>query len=154
MYKKLLIPALLLSLTACANKPTKNETASADDELTDEELSQVLLLLGGKPQKVDSSKAGTFPLGSSGNPVRVGGPEGQRNYLSRLVCDNNEQVSAYERLGSSDVGPYGGIMDIYEVICDTDKGAVKHEVFLDMYHHDYIETRPAAGFIGLKPVKK
>lgn len=153
MHKKLLITALLFSLTACANKPTKTEKVSADSEPTDAELAQVLMLLG-QPQKVDASKADKFPLGSKENPVRVGGPEGQRNYLSRLVCDNNEQVSAYDRLGSSDIGPFGGVMDIYEVICDTDKGVVKHEVFLDMYHHDYVETRPAAGFIALKPNKK
>jgi hypothetical protein len=153
MYKKLLITALLISLTACTNKPTKTEKASADSQLTDAELEQVITLLG-QPQKVDASKIDKFPLGSKENPVRVGGPEGQRNYLSRLICDNNEQVSVYGRLGSSDIGPYGTIMDIYEVICDTDKGAVKHEVFLDMYHHKYIESRPAAGFIALKPNKK
>lgn len=153
MYKNLLIATLLISLSACANKPTKTENASADSEPTDAELSQVLMLLG-QTQKVDASKIDKFPLGSKENPVRVGGPEGQRNYLSRLICDNNEQVSAYGRLGSSDIGPYGGIMDIYEVICDTDKGVVKHEVFLDMYHHNYVETRPAAGFIALKPNKK
>lgn len=153
MHKKLLITALLFSLTACANKPAKTEKPSADSEPADAELAQVMMFLG-QPQKADASKTDKFPLGSKENPVRVGGPEGQRNYLSRLVCDNNEQVSAYGRLGSSDVGPYGTIMDIYEVICDTDKGVVKHEVILDMYHYNYIETQPAAGFIALKPNKK
>jgi len=57
-------------------------------------------------------------------------------------------------LGNSDIGPFGGITDIYEVICDPDKGVVKHEAFLDMYDHDYVETRPAAGFIALKPGEK
>lgn len=153
MYKKFLITTLLLSLTACANNPSKPEQASADIEPTGAELAQVMMLLG-QPQKVDVSKTDKFPLGSKENPVRVGGPEGQRNYLSRLICDNNEQVSAYGRVGSSDIGPYGGIMDIYEVICDTDKGAIKHEIFLDMYHDNHIETRPAAGFIALRPNKK
>lgn len=121
MYKNLFITALLILLTACANKQ----------------------------YKIDQ-----FPLGTQENPVRVGGPAGQRDYLSRLVCDNNEQVSAYVRLGSSDIGPYGNIIDIYEVICDTDKGVVTHDVFLDMYHYDYVEIRPAAGFIALKPSNK
>lgn len=153
MFKIFFVMALLFSLAACANKPTTTEKESKGREPTDAELAQVLMLLG-QSQKVDTSKADKFPLGSQENPVRVGGPEGQRNYLSRLVCDNNEQVSAYDRLGSSDIGPFGGVMDIYEVICDTDKGVVKHEVFLDMYHHTYTETRPAAGFIALKPNKK
>jgi len=144
MFKQLIILAFAITLSSCANNTTKTKEK-------DEDLSSALTSLFGEPKKVDEKKLDKFPLGSEKNPIRVNGPKGQRDYLSRLVCDNNEPVSAFERMGSAGASPFGTIMDIYEVICDTNKGVVKHEVFLDMYHAQYVETRPAAGFIALKP---
>lgn len=149
MLKNTLILILALSLTACATKPAKSEK---ETQVSDANSAQALsTLLGFKQKKVDEKKLAKYPLGSKDNPIRVDSPSGQVGYLSRLVCDNNEPVSAFERLGSAEASPFGSIMDIYEVICDTNKGVVKHSVYLDMYHADYEETRPAAGFIELKP---
>ena len=142
--KTCLVASISLLITACAT--TQEPTAQADDD-----VAYSLAALFGENIDVDEKTLAQYPLGSEENPVRVDGPMGQRIYLSRLVCDNNEQVSAFQRSGSAGIGPFGNIIDIYEVICDTNQGAVSHSVYLDMYHGDYKETRPAAGFIALKP---
>ena len=136
--------------TACATQP-KQPTAQ---EASDEELTSALVALFDENIQVDEKSLENIPLGTKENPVRVQGPMGQRDYLSRLVCDNNEPVSAFQRSGSAGIGPFGNIIDLYDVICDTNKGAVNHSVYLDMYHGDYEETRPAVGFVALKPGKK
>lgn len=134
------------ALTACATKPEPSA-----QEASDEEVTAVLTALFGESIEVDEATLAQYPLGSKENPIRVDGPMGQRSYLSRLICTNNEQVSAFQRTGNAGVGPFGNIIDLYEVICDTYQGAVTHTVYLDMYHGDYEETRPAAGFIAVKP---
>jgi hypothetical protein len=113
------------------------------------ELNQVASI-----ERVDDKKETNLidqhPLGSAKNPIRASGPEGERQYLSRLICENDEPVSAFSRDGSSGIGPYGSILDIYTVVCDTDEGAINHTIFMDMYHDDYKEKRPAHGFKALK----
>ena len=149
MIKNILIAILALSLVGCASKPTKSEK---ETHVSDADAAKALSqLLGGKQKNVDEKKLAKYPLGSKDNPIRVGGPGGQRSYLSRLVCENNEPVSSFNRQGSAGAGPFGSILDIYEVLCDTNKGVVTHSVYLDMYHGDYEETRPAAGFLALMP---
>ncbi len=149
MIKKITIAILALSLAACANTSIKNEKKTqASDVDTANALSR---LLGSDPKNVDEKELAKYPLGSKDNPIRVGSPAGQRDYLRRLVCENNEPVSTFNRQGSAGPGPFGSIIDIYEVLCDTNKGVVTHTLYLDMYHGDYEETRPAAGFIALKP---
>lgn len=150
LLKYCLIIAGASLLTACATQPKQPTPQKASDE----ELTSALVALFGEKIQVDEKTLENIPLGTKENPVRVEGPMGQHDYLSRLVCDNNETVSAFQRSGSAGIGPFGNLTDLYEVICDTDKGAVSHSVFLDMYHGDYEETRPAVGFVGLKPGKK
>lgn len=135
---------------ACASKPDQ----PAAQDVSDQDPSSALVALFGENIEVDEKPLKNIPLGSLKNPVRVLGSEGQRDYLSRLVCDNNEPVSAFQRVGNAGIGPFGNIIDLYDVICDTNKGAVKHRVYLDMYHSSYKEMRPAAGFAALKPNKK
>ncbi|WP_331346556.1 hypothetical protein [Cellvibrio sp. UBA7661] len=144
------IAVILLLLSACATKPEP----TAKKEMSDEELASAIVALLGERKKVDEKVLAKYSLGSKDNPVRVSGPMGQHDYLSRLVCDNHEPVSAFQRAGSAGIGPFGNIIDLYDVICDTNKGAVTHNIYLDMYHGDYNETRPAAGFIALKPTKE
>lgn len=148
MVNKLIITTSIIFLAACTNQSSKKET------LDDQDLVASLAAVFGETKQVDPKTLDKFPLGSQQNPVRTSGPQGQRDYVSRLICDNSEQVSAYARVGSGDIGPYGTITDIYTVICDTNKGAVNHTLYLDMYHESHVETRPATGFIGLKPPKK
>lgn len=72
-------------------------------------------------------------LGTRQNPVRVSGPAGERAYLARLRCSDGT-TPAFERGGSVGVGPYGNILDIYDVRCPSGSppGA---EVYMDMYHN-------------------
>lgn len=143
-----LLISIALALSACVTTPEPDAR-----EASDEEAAAILSALFGESIEVDEATLAQYPLGSKDNPIRVDGPMGQRIYLSRLVCNNNEQVSAFQRTGNAGVGPFGNIVDLYEVICDTYQGAVTYSVYLDMYHRDYEETRPAAGFIALKPAK-
>lgn len=80
-------------------------------------------------------------LGSEGNPVRVLLPDGEREYLARLRCDDGTQPR-HERNGSNGFGPYDRILDAYTVTCD---GAEPKVVQMDMYHC-VEETQAIAGF--------
>ncbi|HJN60063.1 MAG TPA: tetratricopeptide repeat protein [Alphaproteobacteria bacterium] len=82
------------------------------------------------------------PLGASSNPVRADGPPGERQYLMRLRCPEGD-APAFGRLGSVGEGPYGRIMDVYDVQCGGDGSA---EVYMDMYHQNHNEQRPLPGF--------
>lgn len=139
----------LLALTGCTNSPEKPR-AKSENSLNDNELAGALTALFGEAVTPDLSEIEKYPLGSAENPVRASGPAGQREYLSKLICDNNETVSAFDRAGSSGVGPYGSILDLYIAICDTNKGAIEHYIYMDMYHNDYQENRPAHGFKAVK----
>lgn len=99
--------------------------------------------------KPDNEKIAKYPLGSKDNPVRADGPAGQRKYLSKLICTNGEAVSAFSRAGSVGLSPYGFMMDLYIVVCDTDKGAIELPVHMDMYHEGFEETKVAEGFSSL-----
>lgn len=82
-------------------------------------------------------------LGTAENPVRVSGPAGERAYLSRLRCSDGSPP-AFEREGSFGDGPYGNIMDRYDVRCDSGTPA-RASVYMDMYH-DRAEDQPVPGF--------
>lgn len=145
MKIKMITAALLaLLVSACAQQPKQTSDK-------DENLASALSSIFGDQIQPDMKEVEKHPLGSAKNPVRVSMPVGQYDYLSRLVCDNGEPVSAFSRDGSVGQGPYGSIMDLYTVICDTNQGAVEHSVYMDMYHPDNTETRPAVGFKALKP---
>jgi hypothetical protein len=80
-------------------------------------------------------------LGSKENPVRCNMPRGERAYLNRLRCADGK-APAYHRIGSFGLGPYGNIIDGYNVKCE-DKDPVT--VFMDMYH-EHVEKEPVPGF--------
>jgi hypothetical protein len=100
--------------------------------------------LKGKKLEKAIEKAAKSPLGSEQNPVRVNMPAGQRAYLSRLRCENNEKPK-FERGGSVGAGPFGSIVDVYNVDCGgSAPGTVS--VYLDMYHPQHQEKQPVPGF--------
>ena len=92
-----------------------------------------------KQEKEEPKVTGEF--GSKTNPVRCNGPRGERAYLSRLRCADGK-APAFDRIGSYGKGPYGHILDGYNVKCE-DKDAVT--VFMDMYH-EHVEKEPVPGF--------
>jgi len=85
------------------------------------------------------------PLGSAGNPVRADMPPGQRAYLSRLRCSNGRAPS-FNRIGSMGAGPYGSIIDAYQVDCAAGATPASSVVHLDMYHPGYSEAAAVPGF--------
>jgi hypothetical protein len=88
---------------------------------------------------VDAADA--HPLGTIENPIRVGGPEGERAYLGHLRCADG----AAPRIGArreAGVGAFGSVVAAYEVGC----GAASGRLVFDMYHEEHVETRAPAGF--------
>ena len=84
-----------------------------------------------------------FALGSYERPVRAQGPQGQRDYLSRLVCPDGK-AATFWRVGSlPEKGVYGFHVDAYEVSCG---GSSNFTVHMDMYHPRYIEQEAVPGF--------
>ena len=85
--------------------------------------------------------ADAHPLGSLENPVRVGGPEGERAYLGRLRCPDGRtpQVGVRREAGA---GAFGSVTAAYELNC----GAQGARIVFDMYHEEHRETRAPAGF--------
>lgn len=88
--------------------------------------------------------ADAYPLGTSDNPVRVGGPDGERAYIARLRCADGSTPQS-RRLGSSGVGAFGTIVDRYRLDCG---GAApgSAELVMDMYHAGHDEDRAPPGF--------
>ena len=85
--------------------------------------------------------AQAHPLGSRDNPVRVGGPEGERAYLARLRCADGGTPQVGERMDAG-VGAFGTIIAAYSVRC----GGAEARIAFDMYHEEHVETRAPAGF--------
>jgi hypothetical protein len=86
--------------------------------------------------------AAAFPLGSSENPVRVGGPEGEIAYLQRLRCSDG----ATPRIGArSQGGPgaFGSLVASYPLSC---AGAAPVTLVMDMYHAEHREESAPPGF--------
>jgi len=85
--------------------------------------------------------AEAHPLGTTENPVRVGGPEGERAYLGRLRCPDGQtpRIGARREAG---VGAFGSVVAGYELGC----GAGTARIVFDMYHQEHVETRAPAGF--------
>lgn len=98
-----------------------------------------------KKEKDEPEAKVSGELGSKTNPVRCSGPPGERAYLNRLRCSDGK-APKYHRIGSYGPGPYGKIIDGYNVKCE-EKDAVT--VFMDMYH-DHVEKEAVPGFTIVK----
>ena len=124
---------LVVSLSSCQSVP--NEDASSD----------LSALFGKTPDDIDQriKKAAAFPLGSKDNPVRVMMPQGERDYLSHLRCQDGK-MPQFDRLGSFGVGVFGHVIDGYDVTCANSEPA-KSTIFMDMYFGQE-ETKAPPGF--------
>jgi hypothetical protein len=88
--------------------------------------------------------AAAHPLGTSRNPVRVGGPEGARLYLANLRCGDGKPP----RIGTAKeggVGAYGSILRLYPLDCGASAPG-RTDLLVDIYHEGNAETRAPAGF--------
>jgi hypothetical protein len=136
--KRTLNLSLILLLAACATRGPAPEKApeGSPEALMD-------MLGGGRPKpRPNPDELAKHPLGSQQNPVRVGGPAGERAYLARLRCQDG-RFPEFERTGSFGIGPWGYILDGYSVKCASGQEAM---VFMDMYHSTHREDRAVPGF--------
>lgn len=86
--------------------------------------------------------AARFPLGTIDNPVRVGGPDGERAYLGRLRCPDGSRPGFGPRADQG-VGAFGTVVAGYSARC---QGQPPVTIVLDMYHEEAQETRAPSGF--------
>ena len=91
-------------------------------------------------EEADIAAASAFPLGSLQNPVRVGGPDGARNYVGRLRCADGA-VPQLGAPGSGGVGAFGSETVSYQLTCPAGASTVQ----LDIYHEEHREERAPAG---------
>ena len=135
----------VLSMAALALALGGGAAASAQDQDVAAALGRMMAgrsAVEGAELDAALAKAKQHPLGSMDNPVRAAMPVGERAYLARLRCADGT-APAYERQGSGAAGPYGNIVDFYEVRCP---GAAPARVVMDMYHAGYVEDRAVPGF--------
>lgn len=109
---------------------------------------QILAELGLAPDQDDLAEAiaaaDAHPLGTRANPVRVGGPAGERAYIARLRCADGRSPRVGRR-GSAGTGAFGTIVDVYPLDCGA-AAPGRIELVMDMYHSEHEEDRAPPGF--------
>jgi hypothetical protein len=127
----LAVPALAQDLGARTASPqeTLGAMAAADPEAEIEAI---------------AAAAASHPLGTLGNPVRVGGPEGAQAYIARLRCADGSRPTSGPH-GRGGIGAYGSVTERYLLDCGR-AGPGRIELVLDLYHAEHAETRAPAGF--------
>lgn len=133
------VAALLVAGCATAREP----------EPSDADMAVLFAMLAGQSNpEVDiaeaEARARPLPLGSEENPIRAEMPPGQRAYLSRLRCSDG-RAPRFARIGSFGAGPYGNILDGYDVVCEGAEPA-RTTLYLDMYHPGHVEPMAPPGF--------
>lgn len=139
---RLFIPILLaasLSVPAAAQRPPREESPAPRD-LIDALSAEPL----GDEIEAAIAAADRYPLGTSDNPVRVGGPEGERAYLSRLRCSDGK-VPRIGTRAEAGVGAFGSLVGSYAIDCGA-AAPGKISLVFDIYHEEYAETRLPPGF--------
>lgn len=132
-----LVPAALFLLAMPAVAQELGERTSRPESM--------LPALGLAPGQDDLAEAiaaaEAHPLGSIDNPVRVGGPEGERAYIARLRCADGAAPRVGGRADAG-VGAFGTLVAAYPLRC----GGAESRIAFDMYHEEHVETRAPAGF--------
>jgi hypothetical protein len=109
---------------------------------------QMMEELGVAPSLQDVARAveraRNEPLGSSRNPVRVSGAQGEHAYIARLRCGDGSRPQVGDRHNAG-VGAFGSIVDVWPLDCGS-AAPGRFDLVLDMYHDNYEETRAPAGF--------
>ena len=138
MRSLLALAALLIALPAAAQQTPELGARTATPQ---SHLPAAGLAPGQDDLAVAIAEAETNPLGSIENPIRVGGPEGERAYLFRLRCADG----AVPRIGDrrdGGVDAYGTLSGLFPVTC----AAGTAQLHFDMYHEEHVEDRAPAGF--------
>jgi hypothetical protein len=133
----LILAALILAAPAAAQQPRLGQRTTSPEAM----VAQMNPASPEEEIRALVAAADAHPLGTVENPVRVGGPAGERAYLARLRCPDGAapRIGARREVG---VGAFGSIVAAYEVIC----GEAGTPILFDMYHEEHVETRAPAGF--------
>jgi hypothetical protein len=130
---------LLIASPAAAQEKPGDRTVSPE---------QMLAELGLGPEQDDLrdalAAAAAHPLGTMENPVRVGGPEGERAYIARLRCADGSAPQVGPRANAG-VGAFGTIVDVYPLDCGS-AAPGRFGLVMDMYHEEHREDRAPPGF--------
>lgn len=144
MHRFIGISAAAAALTLAVSPATAAQKLGARTQAPEQVLAQMGEGSWDAELQRAIAAASAFPLGSLQNPVRVGGPDGQRNYLARLQCADGSRPSVGAK-SSAGVGGFGSVVDRFELSCRAAAPA-KAEVMMDMYHAEHKENRAPAGF--------
>jgi hypothetical protein len=128
---------LILAAPAAAQQPRLGARTTSPEAM----IAQMNQASPEEELRVLVAAADAHPLGTIENPVRVGGPQGERAYLARLRCPDGGAPGIGARREAG-VGAFGSIVAAYELSC---AGAAARILF-DMYHEEHVETRAPAGF--------
>lgn len=128
---------LILAAPAAAQQPRLGQRTTSPEAM----VAQMNQASPEEELRALVAAADAHPLGTIENPVRVGGPQGERAYLARLRCPDG----AAPRIGArreAGVGAFGSVVAAYELSCSGAEG----RILFDMYHEEHVETRAPAGF--------
>jgi hypothetical protein len=133
-----LLALIAVAATPAAAQRLSNESTPSPDAMlsqlgagsSDAELARI------------AAEAAAHPLGTLANPVRVGGPEGERAYLERLRCSDGS-VPAIGTAANGDVGAYGTIVSKVPVDCKA-AAPGKVDIIFDRYHDGHVEQAAPA----------
>jgi hypothetical protein len=132
--------ALLLALQTTPPSPPIGERTTPPQQLLGQaQTGDVMAEI-----EAQAAAAAGHPLGTAENPVRVGGPEGERAYLARLRCSNGRAPAVGERREAG-IGAYGSVVAAYALDCGA-AAPGRASIVLDMYHEEHREARAPAGF--------
>ena len=136
--------ALLILVASAAHAQPKPGDRTTSPE-------QMLAELGEDGDWYDRAvaEAAAHPLGSVANPVRVGGPDGERSYLARLRCAGGARPSIGQKR-SGGVGAFGSIVDLFPLDCGN-AAQGHYDLVMDMYHEEHREQNAPPGF-GIDPL--
>jgi hypothetical protein len=134
-----LLTAALLAAPAQAEKKLKDLSTSPEQLMRDGGLSD------DDGTEAAVAAAANKPLGTLENPVRVGGPEGERAYIARLRCADGSLPKVGPR-GQGGVGAFGSTVDLYPLDCGA-AAPGRFALLMDPYHEEHREDRAPAGFL-------
>lgn len=139
-----------MRLLTCAVLLVLSATPAFAQELGERTTSPQAMMaeLGLAPGQDDLAEAiaaaQAHPLGTMENPVRVGGPEGERAYILRLRCSDGSTPRIGPR-SNAGVGAFGTVVDAYVLDCGA-AAPGRTELVMDMYHDEHREDRAPSGF--------
>lgn len=134
------LAAALLSAAPAAAEPRPGDRTTSPEQM----LRDFGLAPGQDDLREALAAAEAHPLGSRENPVRVGGPQGERAYIARLRCADGRPPRVGARVNAG-IGAFGTIVDLYPLDCGA-AAPGRVELLMDMYHEEHRETRAPAGF--------